>query len=51
MGTITVKSFYDNYGQALQEGNAAIFAGAGLSRASGHVDWRELLSRSLSRRF
>ncbi len=43
MGTITVKAFYDNFGQALQEGSAAIFAGAGLSRPSGYVDWPELL--------
>ncbi len=31
------------YTKALQEGNAAIFAGAGLSRASGYVNWKELL--------
>ena len=31
------------YTRALQEGNAAIFAGAGLSRPSGYVDWKELL--------
>ncbi len=43
MGTIAVKAFYDNFGQALLEGNAAIFAGAGLSRPSGYVDWPELL--------
>ncbi len=43
MGTITVKAFYDNFGQALQEGSAAIFAGAGLSRPSGYVDWPALL--------
>ena len=29
--------------QELHEGDAAIFAGAGLSRASGFVDWRGLL--------
>jgi hypothetical protein len=29
--------------EALQENNAAIFAGAGLSRASGFADWKELL--------
>ena len=32
-----------NYAQAIQNGNAAIFGGAGLSRASGFVDWKELL--------
>lgn len=31
------------FSRAICEGNAAIFAGAGLSRASGYVDWRELL--------
>ena len=32
-----------NYTKAIQEGNAAIFAGAGLSRPSGYVDWKNLL--------
>lgn len=31
------------YVKAIQEGNAAVFAGAGLSRPSGYVDWKELL--------
>lgn len=31
------------YAQAIREGNAGIFAGAGLSRASGYVDWKNLL--------
>lgn len=31
------------YVKAIQEGNAAIFAGAGLSRPSGFVDWKGLL--------
>lgn len=31
------------FSKAIQEGNAAVFAGAGLSRPSGFVDWRELL--------
>lgn len=29
--------------RAIREGNAGIFAGAGLSRASGYVDWKNLL--------
>lgn len=29
--------------QAIREGNAGIFAGAGLSRASGYVDWKNFL--------
>lgn len=31
------------YTQAIRGGNAGIFAGAGLSRASGYVDWKNLL--------
>ena len=31
------------YVKAIQEGNAAVFAGAGLSRPSGFVDWKGLL--------
>jgi hypothetical protein len=31
------------YAKAIQEGNAAVFGGAGLSRPSGFVDWKELL--------
>lgn len=31
------------YTQAIREGNASIFAGAGLSRTSGYVDWKNLL--------
>ena len=32
-----------NYAKAIREGNAAIFGGAGLSRPSGYVDWKDLL--------
>ena len=39
----TIKEFKKNYIKAMQEGYAAIFAGAGLSRASGFVNWKELL--------
>lgn len=35
--------FFREYGDALVNGNAAVFAGAGLSRAGGAVDWKELL--------
>ena len=31
------------YTKAIREGNAAVFGGAGLSRASGYVNWTELL--------
>ncbi|MNZ37967.1 hypothetical protein D3C78_554280 [compost metagenome] len=33
----------DNLSKELTEGNLAIFAGAGLSRAAGFVDWKSLL--------
>ncbi|WP_455105172.1 SIR2 family protein [Peptostreptococcus sp.] len=32
-----------NYVKAIREGNAAVFAGSGLSRSSGYVDWKELI--------
>lgn len=35
--------FIRKYTDAIREGNAAIFAGAGLSRTSGYVDWKGLL--------
>lgn len=35
--------FLKKYGQALEEGRAAIFAGAGLSVGAGFVDWKGLL--------
>jgi hypothetical protein len=35
--------FLKTFTTALDEGYAAIFAGAGLSRSSGFVDWKELL--------
>jgi NAD-dependent SIR2 family protein deacetylase len=38
-----VESFIENYLKPLEDGNAAIFAGAGLSVPSGYVDWRNLL--------
>nr|VFK23157.1 MAG: SIR2-like domain-containing protein [Candidatus Kentron sp. MB]VFK28338.1 MAG: SIR2-like domain-containing protein [Candidatus Kentron sp. MB]VFK74210.1 MAG: SIR2-like domain-containing protein [Candidatus Kentron sp. MB] len=35
--------FIKRYAEALGSGDAALFAGAGLSRAAGYVDWRDLL--------
>jgi len=43
MTTTQLEGFYKHFVKAMREGNAAIFAGAGLSRASGFVDWRGLL--------
>jgi Sir2- and TIR-associating SLOG family/SIR2-like domain len=35
--------FIKRYAEAMGSGDVAIFAGAGLSRAAGYVDWRSLL--------
>ncbi|WP_214701402.1 SIR2 family protein [Exiguobacterium sp. s57] len=45
MLTITreIKTFLKDYVKSIQNSNAAIFAGAGLSRPAGYVDWKELL--------
>lgn len=37
------KIFVKRYREAIENGNAAIFAGAGLSRDSGYMDWKSLL--------
>lgn len=39
----SIRELIKNYTKAIREGNAAIFAGAGLSRPSGYVDWKNLL--------
>ena len=38
------KEFIREYLKAINENYAAVFAGAGLSRSAGYVDWKELLS-------
>lgn len=43
MAGIDRSSFLRNYSKALLDDTAAVFVGAGLSRPSGYVDWRELL--------
>lgn len=40
---LPLKRFMGSYLKALQEGNAAVFAGAGLSVPSGHLNWKQLL--------
>jgi hypothetical protein len=40
---ISEATFVREYTRELHNKNAAVFAGAGLSMASGYVDWRELL--------
>lgn len=42
----TRKQFLCEYIKAIRDGNAVVFAGAGLSRPSGFVVWRELLRRT-----
>ena len=37
------EKFINEYVKAIQDGNAAIFAGAGLSASLGFVNWKELL--------
>ena len=41
--TIKKTEMIRKYVEAIREGNAAVFAGAGLSRPSGYVDWKSLL--------
>src|SRR5256885_3333992 len=40
---ISVAVFIREYTRELHNKNAAVFAGAGLSMASGYVDWKRLL--------
>lgn len=39
----SMKEFQRKFTKAILDGDAAVFAGAGLSRPSGYVDWRGLL--------
>lgn len=43
MAGVRLGEFYDHFCRAIVEGNATIFAGAGLSRPSGYVDWKGLM--------
>lgn len=38
-----VEAFIKDYAKDLDSGNAAVFAGAGMSKSVGYVDWPELL--------
>lgn len=40
---VSKEALIRKFTQAIREGNAGIFAGAGLSRASGYVDWKNFL--------
>ena len=39
-----IKNFIDYYVEEIRNDNAAFFAGAGFSKASGYVDWKTLMS-------
>lgn len=39
-----IGSFIKDYIKDLGEGNAAVFAGAGMSKSAGFIDWPGLLS-------
>lgn len=41
--TVSKDKLIKQYAISIREGTAAIFAGAGLSRASGYVDWKNFL--------
>lgn len=41
--TADQSQFINRYARSLGSGDAAVFVGAGLSRAAGYVDWRALL--------
>lgn len=43
MSAIDKNTFLKEYTRALREGDAALFVGAGISRAAGYVDWKQLL--------
>ena len=43
MSQIQLSEFYERYVKSLIEGKAALFAGAGLSREGGCVDWKGLM--------
>lgn len=47
--SLEINSFINDYIKCIKEGCAAIFAGAGLSVASGYVDWKELLRNPAKR--
>lgn len=44
MSYSTIDNFIDSFSNDMEEGTAAIFVGAGLSRSAGFVDWRSLMA-------
>lgn len=43
MPALDRQAFLKDYTRAVRDGAAALFAGAGISRAAGYVDWKQLL--------
>ena len=43
MPAVEMREFLREYTRSLREGDAALFVGAGISRAAGFVDWKQLL--------
>lgn len=43
MAGVDKKQFLKEYSEAIRKGDAAMFVGAGASRAAGYVDWKGLL--------
>ena len=41
---ITKDEFKIEYGKAVSEGYGAVFAGAGLSKSAGFINWKELVA-------
>lgn len=40
---VSIQEFIREYVQAVSEGYSAVFAGAGLSRGSGYINWKDLI--------
>ena len=45
---VTITEFEKSYIKAIQDGSAAIFAGAGIGKSSGYMDWKNLLKEFAS---
>jgi hypothetical protein len=43
MDTVEKRAFLKEYTRAINEGEAALFVGAGISQSAGYVDWKQLL--------
>jgi hypothetical protein len=43
MPPVDRRIFLREYTRALRDGDSGLFVGAGISRAAGYVDWKQLL--------